>query len=85
MILVGQNSTDFTKTTLYTKGGQFSVESTGQEYRGEYHFANGIPFTGKPKNPQAQRLLPYFDKDFNGYCGNGLCFWWYVDNTKHGA
>lgn len=67
MITVGQNSTDYTKTTLYTKGGQFTIESTGQEYRGEYHLANGVPFTGKPKNEQARRLLPFVYDKYSTY------------------
>jgi hypothetical protein len=66
-IRLGQNSTDYTKTTLYTKGGQFTLEMTGQEYRGEYHLNNGVPFTGKPKDPQAQRLLPIVYDQYSTY------------------
>ena len=29
---------------------EFTIETTGQEYRGEYHLSNGVPLTGKPKN-----------------------------------
>jgi hypothetical protein len=63
----GLNSTDYTKTTLYTKGGEYTLESTGQEYRGEYHLANGVPFTGKPKNKLAKRLLPFVYDKYSTY------------------
>lgn len=67
MISPGQNSTDYTKTTLYTKGGEYTVESTGQEYRGEYHLSNGVAFTGKPKNKEAKRLLPFVYDKYSTY------------------
>lgn len=51
-------SITYTNNTLYTKGGEFVVESTGEPYAGQYHLINGVAFTGKPKSEGIRRLIP---------------------------
>ena len=56
---VGTNSIVYSKDTFYTKGGQYTIENTGEEYKGPYHLVDGVAFTGPPKSAGTQRLLPY--------------------------
>ena len=51
----------------YTKGNQFTVKETGQEYRGVYHIANGKTYTGKPGNERPKELLPLIYDRFSTY------------------
>ena len=48
------------ETNLYTRGGEFSVTLTGQEYKGYYYkLYNGTYFTGKtPNDKPNQELIP---------------------------
>jgi hypothetical protein len=48
-----------TKNTLYTKGGEFTLEQTGEAYAGQYFLVDGVAYTGKPGEEGARRLLPY--------------------------
>lgn len=54
---VSQYSSNYPTNTLYTKGGEFTLQDTGMEYRGPYHVVDGKPFTGKPKNENPLPLL----------------------------
>lgn len=53
--------------SLYTKGNQFTVKSTGENYKGVYHQIGKRYFTGKPKNQQAIELLPFLYDQFSTY------------------
>lgn len=64
---VSKYSANYPTNTLYTKGGQFTLESTGQEYRGPYHLLEGVAFTGKPKSANSLRLLPIIYDQFSTY------------------
>lgn len=64
---VGKNSVVYSKDTFYTKGGQYTVENTGDEYKGPYHLVDGIAFTGPPKSPGTLRLLPFVYDNSNNY------------------
>jgi len=48
------------ETNLYTRGGEFSVTITGEEYKGYYYkLYNGTFFTGKtPNDKPNQELIP---------------------------
>ena len=48
-----------TKNTLYTKGGEFTVELTGEPYSGQYFLVDGVAYSGKPDGESPKRLLPY--------------------------
>lgn len=48
-----------TKNTLYTKGGEFTVELTGEPYSGQYFVVDGVAYSGKPGAENPRRLLPY--------------------------
>jgi hypothetical protein len=53
--------------SLYTKGGQFTVKTTGEEYKGVYHKAGKKYFTGKPRNEQVLELLPLVYDAYSTY------------------
>lgn len=63
----GQYSSRYPTNTYYTKGGEFTVRDTGQEYRGPYHVVDGLARTGKPKNPEAQILMPVIYDRYSTY------------------
>lgn len=48
------------ETNLYTRGGEFSISITGEEYKGYYYkLYNGTFFTGKtPNDKPNQELIP---------------------------
>lgn len=53
--------------SLYTKGNEFTVRSTGEVYKGVYHRAGKKYFTGRPKNQEAKELLPFVYDAFSTY------------------
>ena len=67
MAKTSKYSVTYTNNTLYTKGSEFIVESTGEQYAGQYHFIDGIPFTGKPKSANIQRLVPGSFANYDTY------------------
>jgi len=58
MAKTSKYSVTYTNNTLYTKGNEFIVESTGEQYVGQYHLVDSIAFTGKPKSTDIRRLIP---------------------------
>jgi len=56
-----------TQNTLYTKGGEFTIRSTGELYVGQYYISNGVAFTGKPGGSDPIRLLPYTYSNQDAY------------------
>lgn len=66
-IKTSKYSVNYTENTLYTKGGEFTIETTGEEYVGPYHVQDGVPYTGKPKSVGSLRMLPYTYDRFSTY------------------
>ena len=58
MAKTSKYSVTYTNNTLYTKGDQFIVESTGEMYKGQYHIVDGVAYTGKPKTTGIKKLIP---------------------------
>lgn len=56
--LTSKYSITRTNNTLYTKGNELIIESTGEPYKGQYHYIDGIPYTGKPKSTGIRKLIP---------------------------
>lgn len=55
------------RNTLYTKGGEFTIRSTGEPYIGQYYISNGIAFIGKPGEANPIQLLPYVYQNQDTY------------------
>jgi len=62
-------SVTYTNNTLYTKGNEFIVESTGEQYKGQYHIVDGVAYTGKPKSSGIKKLIPgtFMNQDIYTY------------------
>lgn len=58
MAKTSKYSVTYTNNTLYTKGNEFIVEATGEQYKGQYHYVDGVAYTGKPKAADAKRMVP---------------------------
>lgn len=66
-ITTSKYSVTYTNNTLYTKGNELIVESTGEPYKGQYHIVDGVAYTGKPKASGIKKLIPDTSSNLDTY------------------
>jgi hypothetical protein len=67
MAKTSRYSVTYTNNTLYTKGSEFIVESTGEAFIGQYHIVDGVAYTGKPKTSGIKKLIPGSSANYDTY------------------
>jgi len=67
MAKTSKYSVTYTNNTLYTKGDEFIIEATGEQYKGQYHLVDGIAFSGKPKSVGVRKLIPGAFANYDTY------------------